>query len=83
MTITDATPTPAARLYGGVEDPVVSVIKSKVLQGFIPQVPEIVTFIEKQYGFNTAIARDYLQNKVSNVLAALSTPCLLYTSRCV
>lgn len=80
MTITDATPTPAAppslRLYGGVEDPVVSVIKSKVLQEFIPQVPEIVTFIEKQYGFNTKIARDYLQNKVSDVLAALSTPLL-------
>lgn len=63
-------------MYGGVEDPVVSVIKSKVLQEFIPQVPEIVTFIEKQYGFNTAIARDYLQNKVSDVLAALSTPLL-------
>lgn len=75
MTITDAKPTPAPRLYG-VQDPVVSVIKYKVLQEFIPQVPEIVTFIEKQYGLNTATAREYLQNKVGNVLAALSTPLL-------
>lgn len=77
MTVTDAKPhAPAPRLYGVQEDPVVSVIKSKVLQEFIPQVPEIVTFIEKQYGLNTATAREYLQNKVGNVLAALSTPLL-------
>lgn len=57
-------------------DPVIGVIKSKVLQDFIPQVPDIVTFIEKQYGFNTATARDFLQNRVSDVLTALTTPLL-------
>lgn len=75
MTLTGPKPTPTPRL-GGTADSVVSVIKSKVLQEFIPQVPDIVTFIEKQYGFDTATARNYLQTRVGNVLAALSTPLL-------
>lgn len=66
-------PTPTPRL-GGTVDPVVSVIKSKVLQEFIPQVPDIVTFIEKQYGFDSVTARNFLQTRVVNVLTALSSP---------
>lgn len=75
MTLTGAKHTPTPRL-GGTVDPVVNIIKSKVLQEFIPQVPDIVTYIEKQYGYDSETARNYLQNRVGNVLIALSTPLL-------
>lgn len=61
---------------GGSEDPVVATINAKVLQEFIPRVPEIVTFIETHYGMNTNNARDFLQSKVAHVLAALHAPLL-------
>lgn len=74
MTVTGATR--SSRLHGGAEDPVLGVIRAKVLPEFIPQVPDIVTFVEKKYGFNTATTRDFLQKKVSDVLAAFSMPLL-------
>lgn len=61
---------------GGSEDPVVEIINAKVLQEFIPRVPEIVSFIETHYKMSTNQARDFLQGKMTKVLAALHTPLL-------
>lgn len=57
-------------------DTVVATINAKVLQEFVPQVPEIVSFIEMHYKMNTETARKFLQTKVAGVLAALHAPLL-------